>query len=53
MNMQKYNWGFESEPEPRLGGDIFHCRAPAHLARPRRVQAARPLPPLRPLPARP
>jgi choline dehydrogenase len=25
MNMQKYNWGFESEPEPHLGGRRLHC----------------------------
>ena len=25
MNMEKYNWGFESEPEPHLGGRRLHC----------------------------
>jgi choline dehydrogenase len=25
MNMQKYNWGFEAEPEPNLGGRRLHC----------------------------
>jgi choline dehydrogenase len=25
MNMKKYNWGYESEPEPHLGGRRLHC----------------------------
>jgi choline dehydrogenase len=25
MNMQKYNWGFESEAEPELRGRRLHC----------------------------
>jgi choline dehydrogenase len=25
MNMKKYNWGYETEPEPHLGGRRFHC----------------------------
>ena len=25
MNMQKYNWGYESEPEPFLGGRRINC----------------------------
>ncbi|MGB0845010.1 MAG: GMC family oxidoreductase N-terminal domain-containing protein, partial [Alphaproteobacteria bacterium] len=25
MNMKKYNWGFESIPEPALGGRLMHC----------------------------
>ncbi|MGO4872953.1 MAG: choline dehydrogenase [Roseiarcus sp.] len=25
MNMKKYNWGYESEPEPHLVGRRFHC----------------------------
>ena len=25
MNMEKYNWGFESEPEPGLDGRRLHC----------------------------
>ena len=25
MNMEKYNWGFESEPEPHLGGRRLQC----------------------------
>jgi choline dehydrogenase len=25
MNMQKYNWGYESEPEPHLGGRRINC----------------------------
>jgi choline dehydrogenase len=25
MNMAKYNWGYESEPEPHLGGRRLHC----------------------------
>jgi choline dehydrogenase len=25
MNMKRYNWGYESEPEPHLGGRRLHC----------------------------
>ncbi len=25
MNMKTYNWGYESEPEPHLGGRRLHC----------------------------
>ena len=25
MNMDRYNWGYESEPEPHLGGRRLHC----------------------------
>ena len=25
MNMKRYDWGFESDPEPRLGGRRLHC----------------------------
>lgn len=25
MNMRKYNWGYESEPEPHLGGRRMNC----------------------------
>ncbi len=25
MNMEKYNWGYHSEPEPYLGGRRLHC----------------------------
>jgi len=25
MNMKKYNWGYQSEPEPHLGGRRFPC----------------------------
>ena len=25
MNMAKYNWGYETEPEPHLGGRRLHC----------------------------
>jgi choline dehydrogenase len=25
MNMRRYNWGYESEPEPHLGGRRLHC----------------------------
>ena len=25
MNMQKYNWGYQSEPEPQLGGRRMNC----------------------------
>jgi choline dehydrogenase len=25
MNMAKYNWGFQSEPEPYLGGRVMNC----------------------------
>jgi choline dehydrogenase len=25
MNMERYNWGYESEPEPHLGGRRLHC----------------------------
>ncbi|HYA71539.1 MAG TPA: choline dehydrogenase [Roseiarcus sp.] len=25
MNMKKYNWGYQSEPEPHLGGRRLHC----------------------------
>ena len=25
MNMSKYNWGYESEPEPHLDGRRLHC----------------------------
>ena len=24
MNMKRYDWGFESDPEPRLGGRRLH-----------------------------
>ncbi|WP_407051651.1 choline dehydrogenase [Methyloraptor flagellatus] len=25
MNMEKYNWFYETEPEPGLGGRVMHC----------------------------
>src|ERR1700759_3118696 len=25
MNMKRYNWGYESEPEPSLNGRRLHC----------------------------
>ena len=25
MNMKRYDWGFESDPEPHLGGRRLHC----------------------------
>ena len=31
MNMEKYNWGFESEPEPHLGGLVRHVVCTATL----------------------